>query len=120
MKRIVAIINIIAFFMAVSLSIAGKPPGLMKKGKTPYGFSHGKKKGWHDEYPPGWEHKKQKPELKLPLNKNKALKPQKTKNKKEASEKNNKSKEKGKLKDKKDKDKKSSCDEEKKGKEQPE
>ncbi len=34
-----------------------QPPGLEKQGKTPPGFSEGKKTGWEGEYPPGWERK---------------------------------------------------------------
>ena len=39
---------------------AGQPPGLEKKGKVPPGFSKGKKTGWKNEYPPGWDQKSEK------------------------------------------------------------
>ncbi len=35
----------------------GIPPGLEREGKTPPGFSEGRKAGWEDEYPPGWQQK---------------------------------------------------------------
>ena len=38
-------------------SFAGPPPGLAKQDKTPAGFTQGKKIGWQNEYPPGWDKK---------------------------------------------------------------
>ncbi|HET57038.1 MAG TPA: hypothetical protein ENN35_01175 [Deltaproteobacteria bacterium] len=45
-----------AFFI-VATSASAQPPGLEKQGKTPPGFSEGKKAGWEGNYPPGWEQK---------------------------------------------------------------
>ena len=38
-----------------NFSLAKEPPGLAKKDKIPPGFDQGKKKGWNNGYPPGWE-----------------------------------------------------------------
>ncbi len=45
---------------AGSLSFAGQPHGLEKKGKIPHGFTQGKKAGWQNQYPPGWDQKSKK------------------------------------------------------------
>jgi len=56
-KIIAAVIGLTALFATSGVLFAEGPPGLMKKGKVPPGFSHGKKVGWHNEYPPGWDKK---------------------------------------------------------------
>ena len=58
MKTFVAILGLVV--AAGSLSAVGVPPGLAKKNKVPPGFSHGKKKGWQNDYPPGWDQKSEK------------------------------------------------------------
>lgn len=35
----------------------GIPPGLEREGKIPPGFDRGRKTGWEQEYPPGWQQK---------------------------------------------------------------
>jgi hypothetical protein len=57
MRKIGAMIALTAFIVSCGVSFAGGPPGLTKKGKIPPGFSKGKKVGWQNEYPPGWDKK---------------------------------------------------------------
>ena len=60
MSRLILLICVTVFVGVSTDLLAGGPPGLAKKGKTPPGFSQGKKSGWQDEYPPGWDKKSQK------------------------------------------------------------
>lgn len=61
MKRLVVILGLAALVAtAGGVSLAELPPGLAKEGKVPPGFSHGKKTGWQNEYPPGWDKKSEK------------------------------------------------------------
>lgn len=56
MKNLAIAFCLVATILSTSfLSHAGKPPGLEKQGKTPPGFTKGKKTGWQNDYPPGWE-----------------------------------------------------------------
>ena len=56
MKNLAIGFCLVATLLSASfLSHAGKPPGLEKQGKTPPGFTKGKKTGWQNDYPPGWE-----------------------------------------------------------------
>jgi len=57
MKRIGIMIGMMTLIVTSSFVSAEGPPGLAKKGKVPPGFSHGKKVGWQNEYPPGWSKK---------------------------------------------------------------
>jgi hypothetical protein len=54
-KGIGAMIGLTALLATGGVSFAEGPPGLMKQGKVPPGFSQGKKVGWQSEYPPGWD-----------------------------------------------------------------
>jgi hypothetical protein len=56
-KKIGAMIGLTALMFTCTASLAEGPPGLMKQGKIPPGFSHGKKVGWQNGYPPGWDNK---------------------------------------------------------------
>jgi len=59
MRTLTPVLSVVIIFVAsASLSLAGQPPGLEKKGKVPPGFSQGKKQGWDSVYPPGWDRKK--------------------------------------------------------------
>ena len=56
MKNLSIVCFLVATLLGASfLSYAGKPPGLEKQGKTPPGFTKGKKTGWQNDYPPGWD-----------------------------------------------------------------
>jgi hypothetical protein len=58
MKKLVIVFCLVSTLLGASfLSYAGKPPGLEKQGKTPPGFTKGKKTGWQNDYPPGWGQK---------------------------------------------------------------
>ena len=57
MKKIAAMIGMMTLIVTSSFVYAQGPPGLMKKGKVPPGFSQGNKVGWQNEYPPGWDRK---------------------------------------------------------------
>ena len=46
---------LLALLMLGSTSLLADPPGLMKKDKTPAGFSKGEKTGWQGDQPPGWD-----------------------------------------------------------------
>lgn len=54
MKKIIALLTIFVFVFLNGIAMAGDPPGLKKKGKTPKGFTQGEKKGWHGDLPNGW------------------------------------------------------------------
>ena len=55
MKNLAVVFCLAVMLLGASfLSYAGKPPGLEKQGKTPPGFTKGKKTGWQNDYPPGW------------------------------------------------------------------
>jgi len=56
MTRSVLLCGIVAVLASfTSVSLADVPPGLEKKDKVPPGFSEGKKTGWRNQYPPGWD-----------------------------------------------------------------
>ena len=59
MKHVRLLVYFIIGFLTIS-SLQANPKGLEKKGKTPAGFEKGKKKGWHNNYPPGWDKKSEK------------------------------------------------------------
>jgi len=59
-NAVTALCLAVAVFASAVLSALAVPPGLEKKGEMPPGFSHGKKTGWKDNYPPGWDNKSEK------------------------------------------------------------
>jgi hypothetical protein len=57
MKILTSMIVLATLFATGGVLFAEGPPGLQKQGRIPPGFSHGRKMGWQNEYPPGWEKK---------------------------------------------------------------
>ncbi len=57
MGRFRSCVVVVVSVFFVCGEVLALPPGLAKKGKTPPGFSKGRKKKWQDEYPPGWSKK---------------------------------------------------------------
>ena len=61
MKNVVtALCLAVVVFASAVVSALAVPPGIEKKGEMPPGFSHGKKTGWKDNYPPGWDNRSEK------------------------------------------------------------
>jgi len=61
MSKIIGAVCLGAMLIGTAfLAFAGEPKGLEKQGKIPHGFTQGKKTGWQNEYPPGWDQKSEK------------------------------------------------------------
>jgi hypothetical protein len=61
MRKSILVLCIVAFAITSTfMTASGQPSGLEKKGKIPSGFSQGEKSGWQDEFPPGWDKKRDK------------------------------------------------------------